>query len=68
MDGKKFTTESPLRRLSINRKNGLITGSMVVDNKTQTFKGVVNQGEKTGAGQVNIKGLTARMELLKPAE
>lgn len=68
VDGKKITADGNLRSLSINRKNGLFTGKMLVGNKTLVFKGAINQGGGTGAGFVSIKGETGSVELFRPID
>lgn len=68
IDGKKITSEAPLRSLSINRKNGLFSGKMVVDGKTLSFKGAINQAAKDGAGCASVKGVTGAVELFQPIE
>ena len=71
IDGKKITSSGNLRALTINRKNGLVSGTMRVGNetlgfKTLSFKGAIDQVGRFGFGQVGAKGVTGAMELFNP--
>lgn len=68
IDGKKISTEGALRSLTINRKNGLFSGKMLIGKKPLAFKGAINQGSKDGAGFVSVKGVTGAVELFHPVE
>jgi uncharacterized repeat protein (TIGR03803 family) len=71
IDGTKISKEGNLRALTINRKNGLFTGTMRVGNetvgfKTLGFKGAIDQSGGYGLGQVNVMGTTGAVELFHP--
>ena len=71
IDGKKIISSGNLRSLTINRKNGLVSGTMRVGNetlgfKTLSFKGAIDQPGRFGFGQVSVKGVTGAMELFNP--
>lgn len=63
IEGKKVIFTAPLRALSFNRANGLFSGKFLVNGKTISFNGAVNQFRKDGGGQFSIGGITGRAYL-----
>ncbi len=62
-NGSKISRTTPLKKLAINRKNGLVTGSVRNGKQTLTFRGVVNQPNNFATGQFQTSGVTGEMQI-----
>ena len=54
----RITTTAPLKSFSINRKTGIYTGTMKVENRAVKFHGAVVQSSAVGFGQFTLDGIT----------